>query len=92
MRFAFWARASQRPTRRAWSLEETAGVYSGAEINITCEGYPPCCALQEVSAEFTEKAGVVVNSELMGQLAITRRMVAEKMTESKYFEGMQVLS
>ena len=77
---------------KAWSLEDAAAPYKGSEINIICEGYPPCYALQEVSAEFTEKTGIAVNFEFGDLLAIAQRMVAEQMTESEHFDGMQVLS
>ena len=45
----------------AWSLEEASAPYRGAEIDIICEGYPPCYALQEVSTEFSEITGITVN-------------------------------
>ena len=77
---------------QAWSLEEAAAPYEGSEINIICEGYPPCYALQEVSAEFTEITGITVNFEFGDLLAIAQRMVAEQLTESEHFDGMQVLS
>lgn len=77
---------------RAWSLEEAAEPYRGTAINIICEGYPPCYALQEVSKEFTEKTGITVNFEFGDLLAIAQRMMAEQLTGSEYFDGMQVLS
>ena len=77
---------------QAWSLEEAAAPYKGSEINIICEGYPPCYALQEVSAEFAEITGITVNFEFGDLLAIAQRMVAEQLTESEHFDGMQVLS
>ena len=77
---------------KAWSLEEAAAPYRGSEINIICEGYPPCYALQEVSKEFTEKTGITVNFEFGDLLAIAQRMMAEQLTGGEYFDGMQVLS
>ncbi|MCZ6720507.1 MAG: extracellular solute-binding protein [Proteobacteria bacterium] len=76
----------------AWSLEEASAPYRGAEIDIICEGYPPCYALQEVSTEFSEITGITVNFEFGDLLAIAQRMIAEQLTESEHFDGMQVLS
>ena len=76
----------------AWTLEEAAAPYSGATINIVCEGYPPCYALRDISAEFTERTGIEVVFEFGDLLAITQRMLAEQITESDYFDAMQVLS
>ncbi|MDH3689221.1 MAG: extracellular solute-binding protein [Gammaproteobacteria bacterium] len=77
---------------QAWSLEEAAEPYRGTEINVICEGYPPCYALRDVSPEFTERTGIKVNFEFGDLLAIAQRMLAEQLTGSEYFDGMQVLS
>jgi len=77
---------------RAWSLKEAAEPYAGAEINVICEGYPPCYALRDVSEEFTKTTGIKVNFEFGDLLAIAQRMLSEQLTGSEYFDGMQVLS
>jgi multiple sugar transport system substrate-binding protein len=76
----------------AWSLEEASEPYRGTEINVICEGYPPCYALRDVSPEFTERTGIKVNFEFGDLLASAQRMLSEQLSGSEYFDGMQVLS
>ncbi len=77
---------------KAWSLEEAAKPYAGTEINVICEGYPPCYALRDVSKEFTDATGIKVKFEFGDLLAIAQRMLSEQMSGSEYFDGLQVLS
>ena len=77
---------------KAWSLKEAAKPYSGTEIHVICEGYPPCYALRDVSKEFTEITGIKINFEFGDLLAIAQRMLSEQMSGSEYFDGLQVLS
>ena len=48
----------------AWSLEEAAKPYAGVEIRTICDGYAPCVSNKELSEEFTERTGIIVNIEV----------------------------
>ena len=42
---------------KAWSLKEAA-PYAGTTINMICQAYTPCDAIEVLAPEFTEETGI----------------------------------
>ncbi|MEE9301771.1 MAG: hypothetical protein V3V17_11715, partial [Alphaproteobacteria bacterium] len=49
---------------QAWSLEEAAAPYAGTEVRGICDGYAPCMAYVDLTAEFEEITGIKVNFDI----------------------------
>lgn len=76
----------------AWSLEEAAKPYAGVEIRTICDGYAPCVSNKELSEEFTERTGIIVNIEVGDLLTMQTQMFTDQLTEGQYYDFVQVQS
>ncbi len=79
-------------TATAWSLGEAAKPYAGTEVRGICDGYAPCMAYIELTAEFKELTGIDVKFEVADLQAIQTQFLTDQITGSEYYDLVEVIS
>lgn len=75
---------------KAWSLKEAAAPYAGTTINMICQGYPPCMAVQALAPGFEEESGIKVNFELVDLDTAGKKGLSDVITKGGYYDIVEV--
>ncbi|MCZ6719994.1 MAG: extracellular solute-binding protein [Proteobacteria bacterium] len=74
----------------AWSLKEAAAPYAGTTINMICQAYTPCYAIEGLAPEFTEETGITVNFELTDLDTSGKKGLTDAITDGGYYDIVEV--
>ena len=75
---------------KAWSLKEAAAPYAGTTINMICQAYTPCDAIEVLAPEFTEETGITVNFELTDIDTSSKKGLTDAITDGGYYDIVEV--
>ncbi len=75
---------------KAWSLEEAAAPYAGTSLNIICQAYTPCYAIEGLTPEFTEITGIEVNFELTDLDTAGKKGMTDVITGGGFYDIIEV--
>ena len=75
---------------KAWSLKEAAKPYAGTTINMICQAYTPCYAIEKLAPEFEEESGIKVVFELSDLDTIGRKALTDAVSGGGYYDIVEI--
>ncbi len=75
---------------KAWSLKEAAKPYEGTTINMICQAYTPCYAIEKLAPEFEEESGIKVLFELTDLDTVGRKGLTDAITGGGYYDIVEI--
>ncbi len=84
------AAAGTGSNAKAWSLKEAAAPYAGTTLNMICQGYPPCMAVEALAPEFEQESGIDVNFEQVDLDTAGKKGLSDVITNGGFYDIVEV--